>query len=1097
MSIFQRYVIYNPDGVRNITRSLKKVRFLVSAAQAGAKRVDQSLDEIPIEIQYTRKNPIEHILLRPGMYVGPTELMPPSPTWVVEESATTVSSSPLSRIQILKKNISHIPALLKIFDEILVNASDNALRKSQYPTTCINVIIDPTGKDIDLSIHNIPLHLRRHQTNCPFISIFNNGSGIPVVIHKNEGVYLPELLFGQLLTGSNFDDGDLIHASSSNSIRTHSKTKQSNKRITGGRHGYGAKLTNIFSKWFEIETLDLTRGKIYRQVWENNMSTKHEPLIVDMESQQGIDMIAQNSSWSSSITYGGYTKVSFIPDMAKLGRNYITKSQSLKGSNLRISDEDYAIMSKRVYDVAACSRGNVTVSLNGQEIPIRSFQDYVQLYRGGSASTPVIYDDMGSTNWEIGVGLSKSGSFEQVSFVNGMATTRGGSHVDTIVKQIVSHITNEVVQKHPELVNAISPSLVKRCLAVYVNAFVENPSFDSQMKESLTSSPDSVDSHNILSDKFLSRLIQKEEEPSNTSNENNVTDDVFVGGPGIMEELIRVVRGRLQSNILKDTNKRPKKLSLSIPKLDDAHFAGTEKGHLATLVLTEGDSAKAFCIAGLEKMGRDYFGVFPLRGKFLNVRDASMNQLSNNAEVKALYSIIGLQFDCKYETMIERSKLRYGHVMLMTDQDTDGSHIKGLIMNFFRHFWPCLLKPAVDDTDGKPFLSSFITPLLKARSGNRDRLDFFSLTEYNKWRASLAPEKLKKWNIKYYKGLGTSTHAEAKEYFSDFSKHHRLFRWESEEDGKYIDLVFEKGRADDRKQWINNRHKTHDLSLPKALPNAADYNSISFQKFINTEMIEFSNADNVRSLPSLVDGLKPSQRKVLYACFKRKIKNEMKVAQLSGYCAEHTSYHHGEAALHATSKFFFRNENGITNTALHLIALIAIVIGMAQDFVGSSNINLLHPSGQFGTRLAGGMDAASPRYIFTQLSPLARLIFPEVDDPLLQYLDDDGQKIEPKCYFPIIPLLICNGCQGIGTGWSTFFPPHDPRDVVECVRAKLSQSPLPLINPWVRGFKGNITLKEDKSGYRTTGICERVARKSILIKELPVSSKMTLYLSAR
>lgn len=159
---------------------------------------------------------------------------------------------------------------------------------------------------------------------------------------------------------------------------------------------------------------------------------------------------------------------------------------------------------------------------------------------------------------------------------------------------------------------------------------------------------------------------------------------------------------------------------------------------------------------------------------------------------------------------------------------------------------------------------------------------------------------------------------------------------------------------------------------------------------------------------------------------------------------------------------------------------------MAQDFVGSTNINLLHPSGQFGTRLAGGTDAASPRYIFTHLSPVTRLIFPEVDDSLLDYLEDDGQKIEPKFYYPIIPLLLCNGCQGIGTGWSTFVPPHNPRDVLECVKAKLAESPLPGISPWVRGFNGHISLKDDKSGYRTTGICERTSRKSVLIKELPV-----------
>jgi DNA topoisomerase-2 len=270
--------------------------------------------------------------------------------------------------------------------------------------------------------------------------------------------------------------------------------------------------------------------------------------------------------------------------------------------------------------------------------------------------------------------------------------------------------------------------------------------------------------------------------------------------------------------------------------------------------------------------------------------------------VKALFSILGLRFDCKYETNEERLRLRYGHVMLMTDQDTDGSHIKGLILNFFRHFWPCLLKPAVDDMTARPFLSSFITPLLKAQCGKRDTLNFFSLSDYNNWKASLPQDTLKKWTVKYYKGLGTNTHAEAKEYFNDFPKYHRPFRWESEEDGKFIDMLFDKDRSDDRKKWMIFNTKRHHAP-PQASASIDDsVRSITYQNFINTEMIEYSSADNIRSLPSVIDGLKPSQRKVLYACFKRKLKNEIKVAQLSGYCAEHTSYHHGEASLHATSK---------------------------------------------------------------------------------------------------------------------------------------------------------------------------------------------------
>lgn len=160
---------------------------------------------------------------------------------------------------------------------------------------------------------------------------------------------------------------------------------------------------------------------------------------------------------------------------------------------------------------------------------------------------------------------------------------------------------------------------------------------------------------------------------------------------------------------------------------------------------------------------------------------------------------------------------------------------------------------------------------------------------------------------------------------------------------------------------------------------------------------------------------------------------------------------------------------------------------MAQDFVGSNNLNLMVPSGQFGTRLAGGKDAASPRYIFTHLAPFTRYLFPEDDDVLLDYLEDDGQMIEPNYYCPIIPLLLVNGTQGIGTGWSTFVPPHHPMSVVDYIRAKLdNQADLPLIEPHANGFKGKIERREDGSGYISYGIVDQLNSKTLLIKELPI-----------
>jgi len=384
-----------------------------------------------------------------------------------------------------------------------------------------------------------------------------------------------------------------------------------------------------------------------------------------------------------------------------------------------------------------------------------------------------------------------------------------------------------------------------------------------------------------------------------------------------------------------------------------------------------------------------------------------------------------------------------------------------------------------------------VTPLLKAtkkkkgaRGGNEIK-SFFSLAEYNSWRKSLSNvndngdstdgDELKKWKVKYYKGLGTSTQAEAKEYFRAFDNHHRPFVWSGENDGQLLDMVFTKSRANDRRDWLKNYDESSTNALPPvpsehgSTESAERQRSVSFEDFVDREMIHFSNADNVRSLPSVVDGLKPSQRKVLHACFKRNLTGEIKVAQLTGYCAEHTAYHHGEASLHST------------------------ITSMAQDFIGSNNLNLLVPSGQFGTRLSGGKDAASPRYIFTKLSPVARLLFPEVDDPLLTYMEDDGVAIEPRFFCPVLPLLLLNGSQGIGTGWSTSIPSHGARDVWEYVRAKLDGAEgegeggaLPMIRPWVRGFTGSMDRREDGGGYLSTGKVEKISRTSVRITELPV-----------
>ena len=314
-------------------------------------------------------------------------------------------------------------------------------------------------------------------------------------------------------------------------------------------------------------------------------------------------------------------------------------------------------------------------------------------------------------------------------------------------------------------------------------------------------------------------------------------------------------------------------------------------------------------------------------------------------------------------------------------------------------------------------------------------------------------------------GLGTSTAAEAKEYFAALEEHTKTFVWGGPGDAAAIEMAFAPARVAERKAWL--RAATAGTFLDPTMPR------IPYADFINRELILFSLADLTRSLPHAVDGLKPAQRKVLFCAFKRGLTTDVKVAQLAGYVGEHAAYHHGEASLNGT------------------------IVSLAQDYCGARNINLLVPSGQFGTRLAGGKDAASPRYIYTRLAPLARALFPEADDGLLEYLEEDGQRIEPRHFLPVLPLLLINGADGIGTGWSTAVPGYNPRDVLAAVRAALDGAPLPAMHPWFRGFTGTVTAlppDETKASvgkgvvYAVDGVAEVLGDGRVLITELPAGT---------
>jgi len=394
--------------------------------------------------------------------------------------------------------------------------------------------------------------------------------------------------------------------------------------------------------------------------------------------------------------------------------------------------------------------------------------------------------------------------------------------------------------------------------------------------------------------------------------------------------------------------------------------------------------------------------------------------------------------------------LRYGRVLFMTDQDLDGSHIKGLCINMFQTQWPELIK-----MDG--FIGFMNTPILKAKKGSRE-LSFYTESKYYKWRDN--NNNGKGWKIKYFKGLGTSSAKEFKEYFK--KKKLVTFKYgDTCEDA--IAKVFDKTRADDRKKWLGNYDKDNVLEVDKK--------QISYTDFVDREMIHFSKYDCDRSIPNMVDGLKISIRKILFSCFKRNLVNELKVAQLAGYVSEHSGYHHGE------------------------MSLIKGIIGMAQEYVGSNNVNVLMPNGQFGTRLMGGKDHASERYIFTALNTITKFIFREEDRAILNYKDDDGLIVEPEYYIPIIPFVLINGGKGIGTGFSYEGLSYNLAEVVKYLQNKI-QNKLPNIelHPFYEGFKGKVIKNyEHSQKYLIKGKYEIINSDTIKITELPIGTWTTDY----
>lgn len=876
-------------------------------------------------ISYEKMDPITHIHKRPDMYLGTLERKTHSAEWIYNGEKFVLINEPV-----------YSDGLWRIFLEPISNVIDNVWRSRQTGIECkkIKVDIDPITAEI---------------------IIWNDGQFIPLEINEQTKLYNPELIFGNLLTSSNYNDDE--------------------ERLSSGRNGLGVKLTNVFSKEFHVECGD--REKIYRQSWTGHMRKVSKPKIKTKKNN-------------------GFTCIRFIPDLELFGME-------------KLDETSIGLFHKTCVDMSMVT--NIPILLNGVKIHIKSLKDYALLYPQKDG----MYVAWNNNNLqrkkgeelEVVICPSFDEEYHDVAFVNGIFTKEGGCHVDAVANELFKGLLTKI--NKGKNANLFSVKDVRPQFMIFVKSILVNPTFSNQNKTRLQSPTPKVE----VDTKFIQTICSKWD---------------------FMEKMNEISKAREFISLKKTEKKRGFK---RIEGLDHANKQGTKESKYCTLILCEGLSARTYATKGAiqvgwdDKKGRDYWGVFPLRGKILNVLNASTSAISSNREVTSIIQALNLKYKTDYTKSENFDTLSYGRVMILTDADTDGIHIASLIINMFYVLFKSLLQRE------EPFLYLMMTPVAKIFPISSHPLTFYNDFDYQKELEKLTG---KRFTVRFYKGLGTSNDQEIKDTFGV-----KVVSFQLDKDAdKNLNMVFSKTAADDRKRWMEHYN-------PEQYTNPDKIYEIS--QFINQDHIRFSIDDCKRNIPNLVDGLKWSQRKIMFTVFKRNLLftgKSMKVAQLAAATAEVSNYHHGEVSLQDT------------------------IVKLAQDFTGSlNNVPLLFKDGQFGSKGSMGKDAANARYIFTKMMKYTRILFPETDDDLLTYTLDDGLKVEPDFYVPILPMILVNGVRGgIATGWSCSLPSHNPLEVVQCIRDWLNDKDgfkLPELAPYFNGFTGTIE-KIDKHKYRCYGL---------------------------
>jgi len=787
-------------------------------------------------------------------------------------------------------------------------------------------------------------------------------------------------------------------------------------KVEAGRNGYGAKVCNVFSTKFEVEIGDHINNKKYHQIWTDQMTEKGEPKIKVYRRKTPFVRVRHYLDFERF----GYSRYPLEALELFISRGIFVSFSCNCKVVVRLKDfklEEYFNIDE-MDEIVYKSYENDEKVWRFNELSLPNFCELINsdceklfYYKYKVPENKETYLVSYSSSKKIKRGNLKielcildtpdKGIF--YSFANGIYTKNGGIHVDEALYSIPKEILNMI---NKETKRKFNMNAVKSNISIVISCHLDNPRYSNQYKHSLNYPRISI---NVDPTKI--------KKMKNWSFSKRIYDRIQI------------------SNIkeLKKTDGKKKK-HVNVLKLQDANYAGhRSKSKKCTLFLSEGDSPASFLqtlISNIEG-GRDYNGFNPLKGKFINILKAPNKKILESKEIIELKQILGLVDGVDYSKPKNFATLRYGKVVIVADADVDGKHIVGLVLTFFFKKYISLL-----DVGYFHYMRTPIISTTKGTGNKKKKLKFYTIQDYTNWCEDNS--NYKTWHAKYYKGLGTSTEEDVIEEAKD----PKFVKLKIDDLTEYtINVAF--GKSDkisdknNRKKWLYEMIKFDEI---------VDTNEMNISFFINREIGEFSMYNNKRGIVFLMDGLKPSTRKCIWGGMKKwnpsigkkfSEKDEFKVCRLANYIAEVTNYSHGETSLSGA------------------------IVKMTQTHVGSNNMNVFYPAGRFGTRQKNGDDASNPRYLFTYPEWWWSYIFRNEDKGLLKLIEEEGEECEPETFFPIIPICLINGTLGMGTGWRTIIPNHNPIDLCNWLIATIKNETPPEIKPWYKGFKGEIVIEND------------------------------------